>query len=855
MDDYLSLVARELERCNKCGFCTAVCPTFQATGMETQVTRGRVSLLQDVRAGTLTLAEAAISFDTCLLCEACLSVCPPKVDIGALVSAARGQLRAEQGIHPVERFVLRTVLPWPRLLRLATEAGALADRLGLRAVAGRLGLLKGTLGRAARVGPRLALKGARSAIGTFHQPSATKPRARVAYYITCIKDAVYPDVARAAVAVLRANDVEVVLPQVSCCGLPHHSAGDLQGMKQQARRNLAALADLDVDAIILDDGSCTAHLLHLPEILAGDPEEETARRVAAKIRDLAVFLEELGPAPMGALNARVTWHDSCSHKHGIQSARAGQHPTEAARRLIRRIPGITFVEAPPSTECCGGAGAIMIKQPETSDLVLEQKFAALDSTQPDYIVASAPSCVMQLQRGARERGSAARVVFLAELLALTYGPCCAPANPHGAGRCGLRCGPIEPINRGGRRGMIWHKRFLSSTVAVLLTAVLAACSGSASKQATPAAPAQSGGQQQAKPASGEPIPIGVSAPLTAQFAMNGTYMKNGINLAVDEINAKGGIKGRPVKVFYEDDQGPNPTAAGNAITKLITQYKVVAMIGPHFTPAMLPSEPIFEKNQIPALTGASGAVITEQKNPWIFRIRLNDKVGGQLLTQYTLDKLGYKKIGLGYVNTSFGQSGIQVVQDYLTKLGIKPVEIQTHLDDTKDFTSQLLAWEKAGVDGVIIWTDDQPSGLLAKQKAQLGLKYKIAGSTTFSQPPFLKLAGEAANGIYSISDFTPDNPDSRIQQWKEKYRKVYGQDPELYASAYYDAMNILAEAIKKAEKIDGPSIQKALTTVKDLPGVVTDYTWSENGDMVHSGLITVVKDGKVTVDTRVTEKK
>lgn len=424
MNERLQMAAGELARCNKCGFCTAVCPTFQATGLETQVTRGRVSLLQDVLAGTLTIADASLSFDSCLLCEACMSVCAPKVDIGKVVSAARAELQLARRPSWMRRLVLRGLLPRPRALRLMVALGAVTDRLGLRWLAYRLGLLRGGAARASEVTPPLALTGARRLIGRPARP-AGKARAKVAYYVTCAKDALFAEAARATVDVLVANGVEVVLPEVSCCGLPHHSAGDLEGMTQQARRNLAVLRALEVDAILVDDGSCGAHLRHLPEVLADGPDATAAAAVAAKIQDLAVFLERLGPTPMREVRARVTWMDSCSFKHGLRLGSlprddATLPPAQAVRRLLSRIPGIVQVQPPESTQCCGGAGAIMIDQPELSDLLLETKLRDLCAATPDLIVASSPSCVMQLRRGMRARSSAARVLYLSELLAMAY---------------------------------------------------------------------------------------------------------------------------------------------------------------------------------------------------------------------------------------------------------------------------------------------------------------------------------------------------------------------------------------------------------------------------------------------------
>jgi branched-chain amino acid transport system substrate-binding protein len=353
--------------------------------------------------------------------------------------------------------------------------------------------------------------------------------------------------------------------------------------------------------------------------------------------------------------------------------------------------------------------------------------------------------------------------------------------------------------------------------------------------------------------SGEPILIGCTAALTAQMAQNGAWVKQGVNLALKQINDKGGVKGRPIQVFFEDDQGPNPTAASNAVVKLLTQNKVVAMIGPHFSPAFLAVEPLLAQYGVPAVTGASAPLVTRQSNPWVFRLRLDDTLCGVLLVKFVLENLGWKKIGLDYVNTAFGQGGIEVVKTALAAKGITPLAIQAHLDNTKDFTAQLLAFQQAGVEGIIAWTDDQPGGLMVKQMKTLGVKFGIAGSTTFSGAQLLALAGEAADGTYSITDFVPTNPDPVVVAWKAAYHAAYGEDPELNATCYYDAMNVVAVAAGQATSITGTGIRDALMKIKGLRGAMTTYTWSPGGNMSHSALITLVKGAVPEVLAVITE--
>jgi len=343
----------------------------------------------------------------------------------------------------------------------------------------------------------------------------------------------------------------------------------------------------------------------------------------------------------------------------------------------------------------------------------------------------------------------------------------------------------------------------------------------------------------------DPIRIGISGPMTGQFAQNGQWMKNGVAIAVKQANDKGGFKGRMIETRIADDLGPNPTAAGNAVTKLATQDEVVALVGPHYTPGILPNVPLLAKYKVPCLTGATGPVVTQQGSPWVFRVRLNDAIGADLLVKYVVEDLKWKKIGLGYVNTAFGQSGIAVVKASLTSRGVEPVLVQTHTDANKDYTSQILSFQQAEVDGIIVWTDDTPAGLIAKQCKTLGVKFGIAGNTAFSQPIFLGLAGEGAEGCMAIGEFIKDSPEDRVQSWKKLYSSAYpGDEPELYATVYHDAAKLIIAAMERAEAITGEGIQKALAATRDFQGVVTRYSWTENGDMTHSGIITKVTGGK-----------
>ena len=354
-------------------------------------------------------------------------------------------------------------------------------------------------------------------------------------------------------------------------------------------------------------------------------------------------------------------------------------------------------------------------------------------------------------------------------------------------------------------------------------------------------------------AANEPIRIGLSAPLTMQFADNGKWMRQGAELAVKETNASGGINGRKLQLFVEDDLGPNPTAVANAFTKLVMQDHIVGMIGPHYTPAILADLPMLEQYKVPAFTGATGPAVTAQGNHYVFRVRLNDTVGARLLVRYLTHEQNWKAIGIAYVNTAFGQGGLSALKAEFEAEHIVPVLVQTHLDSTKDFTPQLLAFKQAGAQGLLIFTDDMPMGLITKQIKTLGLGFGIAGNAGLTLPDVLAISGDATDGAFSIGEFIANNPDPVVQGWCKRYHAAYGADPELYGSVYYDATMLLADAMKRASEISGPAIQQALTKTANFRGVVTTYSWSPGGDMVHSALITRNEHQTPTIIKAVTD--
>jgi len=341
------------------------------------------------------------------------------------------------------------------------------------------------------------------------------------------------------------------------------------------------------------------------------------------------------------------------------------------------------------------------------------------------------------------------------------------------------------------------------------------------------------------------ITIGAAAPLTGPRANLGRYLKQGVELALDEINQNGGVLGKPLQVVFEDDQADNPNVAINAVNKLIKVHKVPAFVGPHFSVAQLATQKIYCGNAI-SVTGASGMPVTSNQCSTVLRNRANDNLQAKALVEYALKHLEINRIGVLSINDDFGKAGAARVIEQIEAAGFKPVRVETHNPEDKDFSAQLGRLRDADAGLVIMWTHDNEAALIVRQARQLGLTMKFAGSTSLSQPVFVKLAADAGEGALSSSDFVPGNPDPAVQEFVKKYEARSKTETELYAATYYDATWLLAKAINQAGSTDPIKVRQAFATLSHK-GVLADYRCQPNGDCNHQVNIIEIQQAQPVV--------
>ena len=346
------------------------------------------------------------------------------------------------------------------------------------------------------------------------------------------------------------------------------------------------------------------------------------------------------------------------------------------------------------------------------------------------------------------------------------------------------------------------------------------------------------------------VVLGVSAPLTGPRALLGRNTKQGVDMAVAEINAAGGVLGKPMQVVYADDQADNPNAAINAVNRLMKVDKVPLMLGPHFSVAQMATQKSYCDGTIISITGASGIPVTAGSCNYVIRARANDNTQSKALVAYARNSLKLDKIGVIFVNDDFGKGGADRVVKAIEAAGLKPVAVESHNADDKDFSAQLGRLSKAGAAMAILWTHDNEAALIVRQAKQLGLPIKFAGSTSLSQPVFIKLAGDAAEGAISSSDFVPANPDPKTQEFVKKHQALYKSEAELYAATYYDATYLAAKAITMAGSTEPAKVREAFGKLQ-YSGILADYRCEANGDCNHQIHIVEVQKGIPVVKTTV----
>lgn len=424
--------AKEINRCIQCNFCLQNCPVYLEDAVESSVARGRLNLIQALLVEkTLPATERAGELlNRCLLCTNCVQGCPSGIPVDDIVIAARTELQKDYGLGMGKRFLLKQVVNRSSMTSLGSWAVSIAKRLNL----------------APDAVPNLANKPFEE---RYHSKVSAKGevRGRVAYFIGCATNYLYPETGEAVIKVLTASGYEVIIPEDQhCCGIPALAHGEMEAAQEAVRWNTERFADLDVDAVITDCTSC-GYMLKVKAaktLAADDPHQGKVAAVAKKVVEITEFINREGlienlrermdsafaakmpePKPVSeqvpesvsqpgsepvserAHALKVTYHVPC-HRAWSPNLVA------APRQLLPNLADVQLVEMKEPQKCCGAGGSFFVDHESVAGSIRGHKLEDILSTEADAVMTQCPACRYYLSQGLQEK---VQVVHPVELLA------------------------------------------------------------------------------------------------------------------------------------------------------------------------------------------------------------------------------------------------------------------------------------------------------------------------------------------------------------------------------------------------------------------------------------------------------
>jgi branched-chain amino acid transport system substrate-binding protein len=342
------------------------------------------------------------------------------------------------------------------------------------------------------------------------------------------------------------------------------------------------------------------------------------------------------------------------------------------------------------------------------------------------------------------------------------------------------------------------------------------------------------------------ILVGEYGSLTGPEATFGQSTHNGIMMAMDEVNAAGGVKGRMIKVLTEDDQSKAEEAA-NAVSKLISQENVVALLGEVASSNSLAAAPIAQSNKIPMITPSSTNPAVTEKGDYIFRMCFIDSYQGEAMANYVGRQLKMNRAAiLVDVKSDYSTGLAQFFERAFIAAGGRIVAKQSYSKGDNDFRSQLTAIRSANPQVIFIPGYYNDIGQIAIQARDLGISQPLAGGDGWESPKLVEIGGKALEGSFYSNHYFAGDPQPAVRQFVEKYRERFGQTPDSLAALGYDAAKVLADAMSKAAQLDGPSIRDQIAATREFPGVSGTITLGPDRNPTGKRLVILeVKNGEV----------
>lgn len=348
-------------------------------------------------------------------------------------------------------------------------------------------------------------------------------------------------------------------------------------------------------------------------------------------------------------------------------------------------------------------------------------------------------------------------------------------------------------------------------------------------------------------ANADVIKIGGIAPLTGDVAVYGVAADNGVKLAIEEINANGGLLGKQIQYVVYDDKG-DPTEAVNAYKKLTSNDKVDAIVGAVTSKPTLTVTPLAAKDGIPIITPTATALEVTSAGPNIFRACFIDPYQGEVMAKFAVEELGASKAAIIYNTADDYSVGVaEAFKEAVEGYGTQVVSFEGYNGDDKDFKAVLTNVKSQGPDVLFIPDYYNRVGLIAQQAKEVGITATLLGADGWDG--VIGVNPDAVEGAYFCNHYSTDDAAEEVQNFLKVYKEKYNEDPVSFAALGYDAMKILAAAIEKAGSTDKDAVVKALAET-DITSVTGKITFDENRNPVKEVSIIKIENGNNTLFTK-----
>ena len=334
--------------------------------------------------------------------------------------------------------------------------------------------------------------------------------------------------------------------------------------------------------------------------------------------------------------------------------------------------------------------------------------------------------------------------------------------------------------------------------------------------------------------------------LSGAGAVSGTNFRDGAVLAIEEINAKGGILKRKISAPQSDTQS-NPGVSRAQVQKAIDSDPYV-ILGPVFSGSVKVNMILAQQAEVPQITGAEAADITQAGNPYIFRTSFGQQMSMPKIANYIRDGLKARTVSVLWVNNDFGKGGRDTFVKEMAARNIKVISDVSTESGQVDFAADVVKLKGANADAIFVYTNEEESARFLREARKQGISKPLIGETTLLGQKVIELAGAAANGVKGHVGLTVDAPVAAVQAFRAKFQKRFNYLPDHNGIKGYTGVYAVKHATEKIGKFDRRLLAKTLhgLTIKpeQEPGILMEATWDANGDIDRISFLAEVVDGK-----------